>query len=346
MRTNSGVTARLFASMLAAQRTVGLVLVGFSILALCVGGCGESVPTAPDPTPPSSPTPPPSPTPTLARLQGYVLGFRRLPHPAWRSTSWTGCCRDRRRSRERTAGSHSRSLWELPVTLRLRRDGYAEKQESIRVKSSDYRFVLNVIAFNFEPGNYLLRLSLDQSEATNSRYFPEAPCAGIPSEALTHQFNATVEHWLLAPPFNRVTLASEPMVHESALFYRGAGCARSSSVVGWSVINQGPWKLQIPHHLRRGRRRRLEQPWAHLVRRLHGLPVDLSGSHVLPIVRPAESRALLQPGSFEQAPRLSRVQLETGGDAIRAAIAGDQRCVGLQACWHPVDTPMQLLDDA
>ena len=81
----------------------------------------------------------------------------------------------------------------LPVTVRLRREGYAPKNEFIWQKLPGYWFWLSSLdaPFNFEPGNYRLRISLDPADATN--WIPRAPCGGIPTEALTHQLSAAVK---------------------------------------------------------------------------------------------------------------------------------------------------------
>ena len=207
MRTNTGVTSRACAGLRAGiRRTSALVLVGFSILALCVAGCGKDEPVGPGPLPPS-PLPLPSPL-AKVNLQGYVLGHlnSRLSGVAIDIVDgpWSGAMT--------VTGADGRFTFpepvELPVTLRLKRDGYVEKRELVRLASSDYKFVLDVIHFDFEPGNYQLRTSLDPAEATNSPFFPEAPCAGIPSGVLNQQVSATVERFpLTTSSFNyRVTL--------------------------------------------------------------------------------------------------------------------------------------------
>lgn len=182
-------------------RTPALILAGPSILVLCLGGCGEqkAAETGPLPTPGAvtslaqpAGTAPTQPA-TLTVLQGFVSdGLRVLSNvaidivdgPLAGTTTLTD-------SSGKFAFSEAMAL---PVTVRLRRDGYVEKREVIRQKLPSYVLGLESLEapFNFESGNYILRVSLDASKADSWFNLPQAPCAGIPAEALTHRFNANV----------------------------------------------------------------------------------------------------------------------------------------------------------
>jgi len=133
MRTNTGVTARPFAGMLAAKRTASLVLAGTWIAALCVCGCGKDELGGPGPLPPP-PAPPPSPAPplTMVNFKGYVGD--RLNYPL--ATVTIDLVDGPQTGETSVTGADGRFAFpepvELPVTLRLKRDGYTEKQELIQ----------------------------------------------------------------------------------------------------------------------------------------------------------------------------------------------------------------------
>ena len=168
-------------------------------MTLCIGGCGGAEPSGPGPLPASSPAVTPSPvspsTPnpaTLFALQGYVNdGLRALSGvvmdivdgPLAGATTVTD-----------SSGKFAfPEPIALPLTIRLRRDGYAEKREVLREKRGVYSIELESleVPFNFEPGNYALRLSLNPADAISWPNLPQAPCAGIPTEALTRRIRIT-----------------------------------------------------------------------------------------------------------------------------------------------------------
>ena len=226
MHTNTGATAQPSESMLASRRTASLVLVATWIAALCLGGCGKEDPGGPGPLPApgavATPTPTPAPSLTMVSFKGYVgdrLGYPLsgvsidlVDGPQAGATALTD---------EKGNYAFTDPVG-LPVTVRLKRDGYAEKKEIVRTPAGFWFFLdtLDRSYFNFEPGNYLLQLSLDPADATS--WIPQAPCAGIPAEALTQRFNATVTQGTSAAQFtHRVTVSGEglafPAIFDVAL---------------------------------------------------------------------------------------------------------------------------------
>ena len=167
-----------------------LVLVGAASMALGVGACGKNEPdgSGPLPTPgavttaSAAPSPSPAPPLTMVNFKGYVGDRLNYPlagvtldlvdGPQTGETSVTGA--DGKFAFSNPVG--------LPVTVRLKREGYAEKRELIRQQFNPAGFwffldTLDGAYFNFEPGDYLLRFSLDLAEATswiNTRHRAQA----------------------------------------------------------------------------------------------------------------------------------------------------------------------------
>ena len=214
--------------------SAGTVLVSFSVVALCVSGCGGHEPGGTGPTS----TPVTLSGATLAVLQGFVGNRLNSPLSGVAIEIADGPLAGATTLSDTSGKFAFSEPAPLPVTVRLRRDGYAAKSETVRLKWPSYSFWLDELdqPFNFDLGNYILRVSLDQAEATSWPALPQAPCAGIPTEMLTHRFSATVTRLNTADQFDHlVTVMGDGMPRPIAF---GVALGAHEAAVRWD--NFGP----------------------------------------------------------------------------------------------------------